>query len=83
MSKCDICHSSDDWCDHCGTCHKCLGKQIDEDKNKIAGLLKENEQKDAVIEAAKEFIDTNVSDWKAQDAAYIRYEKALSQLEDK
>ena len=58
MSKCDICHSSDDWCDHCGTCHKCLGEQIDKDKNKISELLKEIEQRDKVIEAAKEFGET-------------------------
>jgi hemerythrin-like domain-containing protein len=48
----------------------------------IESLVEEIELKDKVIEAAKEFIDTNVSDWKAQDAAYDKFEEALSQLKE-
>ena len=48
----------------------------------VEKLVEEIELKNKVIEAAKEFIETNVNDWKAQDVAYEKYEKALSQLKE-
>ena len=62
----------------------CFTEQITKIAEKSLTLIEEQQKQidklNKVVEAAKELIDTNVSDWEAQDAAYGRYEEALAEL---